>query len=488
MATYNSPLLVRNPRAPYDPYSDPTGNGPDPESIYAMPPPIRTLSAAGAAAPGAIGGTGAALRTAGASVVNTAGPLMTAQQNYYGNPNQQIWNATQNQYNATAGEIAAQGNYYGAQNNALDARGGVLAATGAGLNARGGVLAAMLARRGPQQAQRQAQQGVIDAQGQETEATRGFIQQQQSHNAEIARQVAELTAAHNNVADLIAVGKQKNLNAAEDRRFNEFGLAAPQDIALPDGSAPVMATGLRGAPQTQEQVLSAKDELANKASDAQLEGARLAVSLLGTNTAAARNAAAQAGLTVDEAQQMVDDAQLTQQQADLGTSRANLDEDYANLDVSRAGNSSNWAQLGGRVADLQRQGAELAPFAGAVRYTDPESGAGTWVTPAEADRRKFEYETNLNNSHIGTNYNSQQQRDQYETQQQGPLGGYSESDIVEQMRRDPSLAGDPQFLSALVTYYRGHGLTPQAAQRKAGEMVNAVRGSSGATTTVTPPR
>ncbi len=113
---------------------------------------------------------------------------------------------------------------------------------------------------------------------------------------------------------------------------------------------------------------------------------------------------------------------MGEQEAGLGVEAARYAEDAAGLDVTEA-------TLNARLADR-------ALFQGAERYTDPFTGAQSWMTPNEADERQFAYQTQLNRQRIPTNYATSTQQQQYSAQQgsQGlpPLAGLSDSDLMSQ--------------------------------------------------------
>ncbi|MGD9885857.1 MAG: hypothetical protein AB7U95_37755, partial [Reyranella sp.] len=111
-----------------------------------------------------------------------------------------------------------------------------------------------------------------------------------------------------------------------------------------------------------------------------------------TNVDEARNIAARAGLTLDEAQLLVDRAQIDAARAGLTLDQYQLKITQAQNAADVAGLGVDTANLGVRQAQLREEELGLPPRAGMQLYTDPVSGVSEWVSPAEADMRNTMYQ------------------------------------------------------------------------------------------------
>ncbi len=337
----------------------------------------------------------------------------------YGNPTLNQFNAQNNVYSSRQGEIGASQGVINANTGVLDAQGrtipaqqGVIDAQGRVLDAQGNVIpysqAVINAQRatiGPQGAYIDAQGNVIGAQEQQTAGERGYIGQQQGANAQSQAEEAAYQAATHNLPDLAATGAAQSYQDSTDYLYR-LGGVVPAEVdtrgeALPAGSP----TNVRAKIQSQADILKANNADAQKMRALQLEGARLAVALLGTNVDAAREAAARVGLTVDAAKLLVQQAGIEENQAQLGVTQAQLAKGYANntLDQSQLGvtqaqltkgyaaNALDQAQLGTSQASLDLSRSNQPPSPGMVEYINPYTGEGQWVTPAQ----KAQLEANI---------------------------------------------------------------------------------------------
>ncbi len=337
----------------------------------------------------------------------------------YGNPTLNQFNAQNNVYNSRQGEIGASQGVINANTGVLDAQGrtipaqqGVIDAQGRVLDAQGNVIGyqqnyinAQRGTIGPQQNQIGANGQVIDAQQAQTAGERGYIGQAQQANAASTAEEQALQAASHNLPDLAATGAAQSYQDSTDYLYR-LGGVVPAEVdtrgaALPAGS-PV---NVRAKIQSQADILRANNTDAQKLRALKLEGAKLAVDLLGTNVDAARQAAARVGLTVDQAKLLVQQAGIDVDQAQLGVSSAQLAKGYANnaLDQSQLGvtqaqltkgyaaNALDQAQLGTSQASLDLSRSNQPPSPGMVEYINPYTGEGQWVTPAQ----KAQLEANI---------------------------------------------------------------------------------------------
>lgn len=307
----------------------------------------------------------------------------------------------------------------------LSARNAVNAATGASIGAAGATLTARRNTLPAEYGVLGARQGVINAQGTYNTAERGYIGTQQQANDERERDRIATLNARNNTADQAAVAEAKNFRQNMDKNYSFFGVAPPTDVVNRDGS--VLPPGTRDALRTQEDIVSEHAADAEGARKAKLEAARLAVAMVGTNVSEAQRMASQAGLTLDQAQMLVEEAQLNETGASLNVRSANLNE-----------------QLAG-----------TPPFAGAERYTDPATGEGHWLTPAEAAIRKQADERNL------TPAKEKPVRENPATRYSDtPLGAFSENELTGGVQKG---TWTEQQVAAELT---SRGLTPEQAQIK----------------------
>lgn len=344
-------------------------------------------------------------------------------------------------------------NQFGAQQNAIDARQGVITATRgvqpftmATLNANRGVLGARQQTFGPQQGVINANRGVQGAQGVQIQGQRGLIGQQQN---EVATQRGEYEAqvnAQNNVPDQQAVATFKRYQAAKDSRNRALGITPDQEIDVPVGFTGALGPGVRARATTQAEDVARTNKESQTRRGFDLESAKLAVQLMGSDVDQARLVAAQAGLTLDE-------AQLGVQQAENAAGYARLDESQAGIGVDNARLNSEEASLGSTQADLDARMANRPPFPGAEKYTDPYTGQSSWMTPSEADNLKYQYENDLTNLRIPSQYNTSQNRQQYNTAQdaQGSaLAPYSTEQLLSQYNAisPPGAKVTPQMIKA----------------------------------------
>lgn len=319
----------------------------------------------------------------------------------------------------------AQNAQLGATQNALNARYGVNAAQNsvfpysyATLAANRGVLNAQQGTFGPQQGVIDANRGVVGAQSNYITGQRGYIgQQQQENNLQRGEFNAEQSAL-NNTPDQAAVATFRRYQAVKDARDRALGIAPAQEIYAPAGSLSLngsVAPGVRVKATTQAEDVARANNIAQTQRGFDLKQAQLAVSLMGTDVDAARNKAAEAGLTLSQAQMLV-------AQAENQAGYAKLDESGANLGVAQAQNAANLAGLDASQADINVRSASMPPFPGAERWVDPNTGQPSWVTPNEKDylsldaSRKIREQVTANE--IPTQYAISQERNQYATQQE----------------------------------------------------------------------
>ncbi len=326
----------------------------------------------------------------------TSVPLQTM----YGNPNQNIWQAQQNQTQA--------------KNQYLDMKAKVLDAKTGTMPLQNNVL--------------QAKWGVNFAQSQQNQMQKGYLQQEQGNQQLKAGELQAIYAASKNTPDLLNAGEAQNAYASENRRDSAMGVSAPAEVNLPSEYNGPRQAGIRPKIMTQEQRLAEKAGYEDPIRNQQLQIAQTIVQLQGTDVRAAELAAAKAGLTLDQANQLVS-------QAELGSEYAGIVENRAGLGVQEAGQP---------------------PFAGAVKWTDPATGAGRWVTPQQYDQLQAQYQENVQQPYATSVRN-----------QGSNLAGLSDAQLANTLPDDANYFQQYQVFQELIRRYTQQGMTPEAATQKA---------------------
>ncbi len=324
-----------------------------------------------------------------------------------------------------AAMLSARNASQAADRRVVDASGRVIDASGATQAARRGTLP--------------AQYGVLSARGevlnaQDTASTfdRAYVQKQQEDNAASEQERQAEINARNNTADQAAIAEAKNYRANTDRNYGMFGVSAPTDVINRTGET--LPPGTREALRTLDDIVTEKNADTAGARKTGLNAARLATSWAQLDVNDKQRAASRAGLTLDQAEMAVKQAELDETDARLGESRASLSSKYANLD---------------------EQTAATPPFEGAERYTDPATGQGMWLTPADAAIRKQSDQANLSpakekpvRENPSTRYSDT------------PLGAFSESELTGGIQKGSF--SEQQVTDELTS----RGLTPDQARIK----------------------
>jgi hypothetical protein len=435
------------------------GDGTAPEAVHITP--TRPNDVGTGNAPGETGAAGGGTFMVGPTIapnpvtqgmasgqVNGA-PNGDAMQTGAGDPNQRL-------YDARTANIGAQRNLFNLQHQT----------------------------QGPQQAVYDANGRVIQAQGQQNAATAQYQQQQNAEDDRRLREIQGINAAHVNGPDISRAAEAEGAYAAEDKQDRALGVAPPQTVQLPNG-APSVA-GVRPKIMTQEAYLSDKAQSADAESNARLKLAQNVVSLMGTNLAAARQAAAEAGLTLEEANNMVSQARNAAGQAGLDVQQEQLGEPGKVLYTdpnSGQGEYVSQAEADQRRSEYQRQQALRQP--GDVLYTDPNTGERSYLSQAEADRRKQDYQDAVAEGRIPQQVEQARRRRVAETQQ-SELGGMSINEALSMLQAYSTTNGahyPAGFKERIKAEMLRNGWTEQAAEQ---ELQDAVR-PRGNATTITPP-
>jgi hypothetical protein len=372
-------------------------------------------------------------------------------------PNQQLYDARQRQ-------IAAERNVYTTQ---------------AGV------------RNGPQQDVYRATGAVNAATGQQNAAQADYLRQQQAEDQRRLGEIQGINAAHLNGPDIQRAAQAENAYAAEDKQDRALGVSAPATVQLPPGMAAV--AGVRPKIMTQEAALSDRAQSADAEANQRLKLAQNVVSLMGTNVAQAREAASEAGLTLQEANDLVSQARDAAGQAGLDVTQQQLGQEgqvlYTDPNTGQ-GEYVSQAEADRRKQDYQRQFALGQP--GDVLYTDPNTGERSYISQAEADQRKYDYEQGLTQQRIPQTYAQQQAAGAYATQAQGQgseLAGLSDAQVLNTIPANAGLAAQYQAYEELLRRFLvRHYSQDQAAQAAEAliqqEMASRTRGGGA---TVTPP-
>ena len=281
-----------------------------------------------------------------------------------------------------------------AQQAAINARGGVATATQGQLqanadvvasqsnqvNANQGVVNATQGTFAPRANQITAQGQVIGAQEAQTAVQRAQIQQVQQ--ADAARLAAEqgIQAAASNVGDQAAVAAAQNARANEAYKYQIAGQAVPQEIQVNPGQTVPNLPGVQGKLETKADYLTRTAAASERLRSIQLDQAQQIVNLAGTDTAAAQQAAARVGLTLDQAQLLVAQAQNAASQAGVDVQGAQNKSAAAGINVDQA----NLAVYNAATALEQAKIPPAGVPAGYQVVTNPFTGQSSYMSAADA--------------------------------------------------------------------------------------------------------
>lgn len=288
----------------------------------------------------------------------------------------------------------------------------------------------------------QARGNVYNAQETQNQMERGVTQQRQQNDITREQELAGIYAASKNAPDIINTGEAENLYRAEDRRAAKMGVAPAATVNLPPDYNGPRLPGVRPKIMTQEQRLAEKAGYEDPLRNQKLQIAQDAVALQGSDVKAAELAANRAGLTLDEANQLVNEASLQQ--------------DYAQLFEN---------QTGLNLAEAQQE-----PFPGAVRWTDPTTGAGQWVTPEQRDKLNIQYQESVTQPY------------QMQTRNQGAQNaGLSEAQLLNTIPKLAPGSNMELYLQPirdeLIRRYMQQGMTEEQATIRANTVIQQELGS-----------
>lgn len=171
------------------------------------------------------------------------------------------------------------------------------------------------------------------------------------------------------------------------------------------------------------------------------------------------------------AQQIERDERNTRALEELDLSAGRQALEGARADYEEGGLALDEQRLGSEIASKRRRRAilgleedTLPPFQGAQLYTNPD-GTQEWLTPGEADQRKYDYEFDLQNKRFPQQaqrqIDQQRQRDILQRQSYG-LGGLTPNEALEHIKNgtlDQAGLTKDQVYKAL----QQQGYSPKAA-------------------------
>ncbi len=232
------------------------------------------------------------------------------------------------------------------------------------IDAQGNVVNAQMGLQPYYQAHLNAQGGVLDAQGRQQALERAYLQSTGQNIQQSQQEANAIWAAKQDVGDLSNVAQVQSQQAAEDSRDRLYGVSAPQRIDVPRGQqGAALPPGVEATARPTFQYLSENAQHAQQNREFALETAKNAVDMAGTDVSAAQLIASRAGLSLDQAQQLVTQAQNQEAAARVGSAQAGL-------------NLSS--------AELNKDLTTIPSSPGMVLYTDPATGTSSWMSPAQA--------------------------------------------------------------------------------------------------------
>lgn len=298
--------------------------------------------------------------------------------------------------------LGQQGAINSAQLGALGGDADLLAARRAALAARRTTIGAQGAVTAASRGVNAAQGGVLNAETTQLAGTRGLIGLQQQQSGARAQDLSLIRSARGNLADKSAVAQEGLAQGVEDQRlYGRFGVAAPVSVDVPAGATTgALGLGTRASLRTQEEVV--RGQVADREADrsAQLENARLAVSMSATNVTEAELLARRAGLSLADARLMVESSQNAEAAAGADVTGAQLNNSQTDIELQRLGINLKASELGQQGNTLSINNMKAPGDEGFQLYTDPNTMQKSWKTPAEADQAQHDYEVSLTRARL----------------------------------------------------------------------------------------
>lgn len=258
------------------------------------------------------------------------------------------------------------------QRNVYANQGSAIQAAQAANDAQRGVLGATANTFPYQSAVYDAQGNVINGQQTQNNAQRGYLNSSLQENQQERGALAGIQAASTNVADQSAIARAQNYRDERGYLNRAAGVPLPREINTPNGADQQgLPQGVIGKLQTQGQQLTTAENNRQSLAKLDLAAQAIGVDLKGADVKDLQLIADKAGITLDRAKLLVSEAQNTAGYANLASKNADLNTQRANLTLSES---------------------KLPPTSGVSLYTDPVSGATSWLTKSAQDARNAEYE------------------------------------------------------------------------------------------------
>lgn len=329
--------------------------------------------------------------------------------------------------------------------------------------------------------------GLLDLEGRQIQQERGLtdlqgrqLQQQGAYYGESAADIAarqgenqRLQTAQNDVADIQAVGQANAYRSALNHGiYDAIGEVRPTEVVLPSSARGTALTGgLVAANRSNADYVNEDNRAADTTRGLALEGSRNALDQTGNQVATYRNSLQYGENDISGARNRIAYGQQGIDAAGLDTEDARLNEQGWRSALSDA---TDQAQYEDQLAGLTSDELRLGPSYGEQLYTNPRTRDSEYLSPWDYEQRQFQDQQSQQLDRIPANYDASRARTQYANQQQGRLGGYSESDLAS-MWQTGQLGASASDIEATIQYFRGLGLDETTAQQKAALLINQAR-------------
>lgn len=358
--------------------------------------------------------------------------------------------------------------YYGAQRDSLGGDISLVDAQRRQNQARLGVIGANAGVTMASRGVNAANSRVIDLQQGYLQQQRGELALEQQQAGARQADVSLVRSARDNVADKAAVAREGLAQAERDQRiYARTGTAAPVSVDVPVGQEGTGVLGTRPSLRTQEEIV--RGQVADREADrqAKVENAKLALEMANTNVTEGELMARRAGISLADARLLVDEAQTREALAGVDVENQRLDNSMTDVSLRDKSLALNQSQTLRKVLDTDLNDLKAPADEGYQLYTDPFTRERSWLTPAEADQRQYEYETSLTRNRIPQAVSLNRERQEAQTRDaltRNAMYYFDDSDFVTwlaQRNLDPgardSWEADPAVMvrAALVAKYPG---------------------------------
>lgn len=288
-----------------------------------------------------------------------------------------------------------------------------------------------------------AKSGVIGAQRGQTQAERALLAAEYGANSARTAELADIRAGKADVADQAAVALMDRYRANRNSFLGQLGVQAPSQVETPDGYEGKLPFGTEAATMTRAQRAEARAAENEKDRTLSLANLKLGVQGKGLDVKDAQSLAAEAGISLDWAEQAIKEAggDLDQAKFNLGLAndKAGYNQDLANL---------NYEQTG-----LALDQSQEPPKPGQILYQSPDGSISKWVYPDEKDDLDYQYRQQQAYKRYPDQYAQQQWQQRYGQQQQtggSPLAAIPVSGLLDQYNRisPPGATITPQMIKA----------------------------------------